>query len=75
MARVMPSSISAPRRLRIGKIDARLGNDSSMAMPRASLKLCAVVRCRMIGSAVSNAANSVRVCRARNSQRRGASHL
>ncbi|MNC63392.1 hypothetical protein D3C75_1135110 [compost metagenome] len=59
----------------MGKLLARLGNDSSMAVTRASLKLCEVVRCKMIGSAVSNAANRVRVCSARNSQRRGASHL
>ncbi|MNP86662.1 hypothetical protein D3C76_1870260 [compost metagenome] len=71
----MHSTLRPPRTVRIGKIDARLGNDSSMAMPSASLKLCEVVRCRMIGKAVSRAANNVRVCIARNSQRRGASHL
>ncbi|MNL78104.1 hypothetical protein D3C87_2044210 [compost metagenome] len=63
------------RTVLIGKIDARLGNDSTTAVPRASLKLWEVVRCRMTGRAVSSAANSVRVCSARNAQRRGASHL
>ncbi|MMZ71551.1 hypothetical protein D1872_349870 [compost metagenome] len=66
---------SALRRVRIGKIDARLGNDSSTEIPSAHLKLCAVVRCMITGNAVSSAANRVRVCRARNAQRRGASHL
>ncbi|MNP67397.1 hypothetical protein D3C76_1632260 [compost metagenome] len=65
----------ALRTVRIGKIDARLGNDNSTAMPSAHLKLCAVVRCMITGSAVSRAANRVRVCSARNAQRRGASHL
>ncbi|MNL80179.1 hypothetical protein D3C87_2069640 [compost metagenome] len=66
---------NALRTVRIGKIEARLGNDSNMAMPSAILKLWAVVRCRMTGRAVSRAANRVRVCNAKNAQRRGASHL
>ncbi|MNF17008.1 hypothetical protein D3C80_2202990 [compost metagenome] len=65
----------ALRTVRIGKIEARLGNDSSMAMPSASLKLWSVVRCRMTGKEVSRAAHSVSVCNARNAERRGASHL
>jgi hypothetical protein len=75
MASVMSTNASARRQWVIGKLTARLGNDSSMAMPSASLKLSAVVRCRMIGRAVSKAANSVNVCMAMNSQRRGATHL
>ncbi|MCY1181017.1 hypothetical protein D9M73_214980 [compost metagenome] len=73
--RVNTTSITPRRQWAIGKLLARLGNDSSMAVPSANLKLCEVVRCRMIGNAVSRAANRVRVCSARNAQRRGASHL
>src|SRR5471032_1369874 len=75
MPSVMLRIARALRTVRIGKIEARLGNDNNTEMPSASLKLSDVVRCRMTGRAVSSAANNVRVCSARNAQRRGANHL